>query len=93
MDRADPAALEAVSPTARAGEIKVPVFLAAGGEDYIAPIEHTRRMESALKRAGVPVESLYYPKEGHGFYDVAHRREFYSRVLRFLAAHTAPRSD
>lgn len=89
----DPAALEAASPTARAGEIKVPVFLAAGGEDHIAPIEHTRRMESALKRAGVPVEALYYPKEGHGFYDVAHRREFYSRVLRFLAAHTGPRPD
>ncbi|MGY1410366.1 MULTISPECIES: alpha/beta hydrolase family protein [unclassified Luteimonas] len=83
----DAAALEAVSPTRRAAEIKVPVFLAAGGEDFVAPVEHTKRMESALKRAGVPVEALYYPKEGHGFYEVAHRREFYTRLLGFLARH------
>src|SRR5690606_20722550 len=90
---ADDAALQAASPTSRAGDIRVPVFLAAGGEDFVAPIEHTRRMEAALKAAGVPVEALYYPKEGHGFYDLAHRREFYGRLLRFLADHTAARPD
>lgn len=83
----DVAALQAVSPNLRAGEIKVPVLLAAGGEDFIAPVEHTRRMEAALKKAGVPVEALYYPNEGHGFYETAHRREFYTRVLRFLDTH------
>lgn len=89
----DTAALEAVSPNRRAREIKVPVFLAAGGEDFIAPIEHTRRMESALEEAGVPVETLYYPKEGHGFYEIGHRREFYTRVLGFLATHIGPTAD
>ena len=83
----DAAALAAASPSRRADEIRIPVFLAAGGEDFITPIEHTRRMESALKRAGVPVEALYYPNEGHGFYEVAHRREFYTRMLQFLARH------
>ena len=53
----------------------------------ITPVEHTKRMEAALKRAGVPVEALYYPKEGHGFYEPAHRREFYTRMLRFLDRH------
>ncbi len=90
---ADPAALEAASPNLRAERVRVPVFLAAGGEDFIAPIEHTRRMESALKKAGVPVESLYYPKEGHGFYEVAHRREYYTRLLRFLGSHLGPDND
>jgi len=89
----DEGALVSASPTRRAGEIKVPVFLAAGGEDFVAPVEHTRRMESALKKAGVPVEALYYPKEGHGFYEIAHRREFYSRVLAFLARHTGAVAD
>jgi dipeptidyl aminopeptidase/acylaminoacyl peptidase len=64
----------------------VPVFLAAGGEDERAPIQHTRRMEAALQKAGVPVESLYYPTEGHGFYTDPHRREYYTRLLAFLAA-------
>ncbi|TWT18561.1 S9 family peptidase [Luteimonas marina] len=83
----DVAALQAVSPNLRAAEIKVPVLLAAGGEDFIAPIEHTKRMEAALKRTGGTVEALYYPKEGHGFYEIAHRREFYTRLLRFLDTH------
>jgi dipeptidyl aminopeptidase/acylaminoacyl peptidase len=80
-------ALAAVSPTRLAGRIKAPVFLAAGGEDDRAPIQHSRRMEQALKAANVPVETLYYPKEGHGFYVEANKREFQSRLLGFLERH------
>lgn len=76
-----------VSPNRMADRIKVPVFLAAGGEDQRAPIVHSELMERALKKAGVPVETLYYPSEGHGFYVDAHRREFYDRLLAFLARH------
>lgn len=81
----DPKTLAAVSPVNLAAQIKVPVFLAAGGEDERAPIKHTQRMEAALKQAGVPVETLYYPTEGHGFYTDPHRREYYGRLLAFLA--------
>ncbi|WP_166472731.1 S9 family peptidase [Stenotrophomonas sp. Marseille-Q5258] len=77
--------LAAVSPVNLADRIKVPVFLAAGGQDERAPIQHTRRMEAALQKAGVPVESLYYPTEGHGFYTDDHRREYYTRLLAFLS--------
>lgn len=75
------------SPSRLAERIKVPVFLAAGGKDERAPVEHTQRMEKALKRAGVPVEALYYPNEGHGFYTQAHRRAYYERLLSFLSRH------
>jgi dienelactone hydrolase len=81
----DPAKLGAVSPVNLAERIKVPVFLAAGGEDKRAPIQHTERMEAALKRAGTPVESLYYKTEGHGFYTEAHRSEYYDKLLAFLS--------
>jgi dipeptidyl aminopeptidase/acylaminoacyl peptidase len=70
-----------------ANRIKVPVFLAAGGKDRVAPIEHTEKMEKALKAAGVPVESLYFPHEGHGFYTEEHRREYYTKLLAFLSRH------
>ncbi|WP_313219256.1 prolyl oligopeptidase family serine peptidase, partial [Stenotrophomonas sp.] len=73
------------SPVNLAESIKVPVFLAAGGKDERAPIEHTKRMEAALKKAGVPVESLYYPTEGHGFYTEEHRTVYYTRLLAFLS--------
>lgn len=80
-------ALAARSPVNLADRIKVPVFLAAGGKDERAPVEHTRQMEKALKKAGVPVETLYYPNEGHGFYTEEHRRGYYTRLLAFLAPH------
>ncbi|WP_251044321.1 MULTISPECIES: S9 family peptidase [unclassified Lysobacter] len=80
-----PESLGKVSPARLAGKIKVPVFLAAGGEDERAPQVHSERMEKALREAGVPVESLYYKSEGHGFYEEAHKREYYSRLLAFLS--------
>jgi dipeptidyl aminopeptidase/acylaminoacyl peptidase len=79
--------MAAISPTGLANRIKVPVFLAAGGKDRVAPIEHTEKMEKALKAAGVPVESLYFPHEGHGFYTEEHRREYYTKLLAFLSRH------
>ena len=78
-------ALGAVSPNRMAERIKVPVFLAAGGEDERAPIAHTKAMEEALRKAGASVETLYFPNEGHGFYVPENRREYYTRLLKFLA--------
>jgi dipeptidyl aminopeptidase/acylaminoacyl peptidase len=80
-----PADLAAVSPTRLADRIKVPVFLAAGGQDEVAPIRHSERMEKALRLSKVPVETLYYPTEGHGFYTEEHQKAFYTQLLAFLA--------
>lgn len=81
-----------VSPTRLADRIKVPVFLAAGGEDERAPIQHTEMMEKALRNAGVPVEALYYPTEGHGFYKLENEREFYAKLLSFFQKHLGGRA-
>lgn len=83
----DTAQLSARSPTRLADRIQAPVLLVAGGEDEIAPVEHTRRMERALRAAGVPVDTLYVANEGHGFYKPENRRAFYTRLLAFLAGH------
>jgi dipeptidyl aminopeptidase/acylaminoacyl peptidase len=79
--------LRGVSPVNLAGQIKAPVFLAAGGEDQRAPIAHTERMQKALQKAGVPVETLTFKTEGHGFYDPEHRKEYYARLLAFFDKH------
>jgi dipeptidyl aminopeptidase/acylaminoacyl peptidase len=79
--------LASLSPNRMADRIKVPVFLAAGGEDENVPIEHSKMMEAALRKAGVPVETLYYDTEGHGFYKPEHQKEFYTRLLAFLSRH------
>ena len=83
----DRAALAGISPTTLAAQIRVPVFLAAGGKDEIAPQAHSERMEKALKAAGVPVETLYVRTEGHGFYTEANQRTYYTRLLDFLSRH------
>lgn len=83
----DPQQLAAVSPTHLADRIRSPVLLVAGGEDEIAPVEHTRRMERALRGAGVPVETLYVRNEGHGFYKPDNKRAYYTRLLAFLSGH------
>ncbi|RPE81066.1 alpha/beta hydrolase family protein [Vulcaniibacterium tengchongense] len=82
-----PEVLAANSPNRIAERIEAPVFLAAGGQDPFAPIEHSRLMEQALRKAGVPVETLYFDTEGHGFYVEAHREAFYARLLAFLSRH------
>ena len=72
------------SPNRLADKIKVPVLLSSGHEDSRVPIEHSEMMELALKKAGVPVETLYFKTEGHGIYKLEHRREFYAKLLTFL---------
>jgi dipeptidyl aminopeptidase/acylaminoacyl peptidase len=79
--------LASVSPVNLADRIKVPVLLAAGGEDLRAPMIHTKRMEEALQKADVPVQAIYYATEGHGFYDLAHLTEYYGKLLAFFDSH------
>lgn len=73
------------TPIALVSRIKVPVLLAAGGADFIAPISHSKAMARALRNAGKPVDTLYFDSEGHGFYTEEHRRAFYLKLLDFLA--------
>lgn len=80
----DPASLASISPINLADRVKVPVFLVAGGNDERAPIQHTKEMEDALRKAGVPVETLYFADEGHGFYEEDHKLAFYTQLLGFL---------
>jgi dipeptidyl aminopeptidase/acylaminoacyl peptidase len=84
----DPGQLDARSPAARANEIKIPVFLAAGGRDRRTPPEQTEAMTRALEAAGNPVrENILEPKEGHGFYEVPARNNLYSKMLAFFGEH------
>jgi len=80
----DPSVLGKVSPAKLASQIKVPIFLAAGGQDERAPIAQSEEMEKALRAAGVPVETLFIRTEGHGFYVQEHQQQFYTKLLAFL---------
>jgi len=49
---------------------KPPVLLVHGEADEVVPVAATRRAESALIDAGVPVRALYRPGLGHGLDEV-----------------------
>lgn len=80
----DAGELASRSPTNLAAQIKIPVFLAAGGRDQRAPQAHSEQMRDALTRAGNAPEWLDFPTEGHGYYTLEHQREFYQKLFAFL---------
>ncbi|MFT7722284.1 MAG: prolyl oligopeptidase family serine peptidase [Roseateles sp.] len=77
------------SPLLRAGEIRMPLLMAYGGEDRRVPIKHGRDMKAAL-RPDQPLEWVVYPDEGHGWFDLETQQDFWGRVERFLARHLGP---
>jgi dipeptidyl aminopeptidase/acylaminoacyl peptidase len=76
------------SPVANADKIKVPVFIAHGGQDQRAPIAHARALRDALKASRATYTWFEKSGEGHGFHDEANREELYEKLLEFLATNT-----
>jgi dipeptidyl aminopeptidase/acylaminoacyl peptidase len=79
--------LAAISPLARAAELKVPMLLAHGKDDQIVPIKQSTLYSEALKKAGRPYEYYTYEDEGHGLADEAHVRDFLEHLDAFLKRH------
>ena len=81
----DAGLLASASPLKRAAEIKIPLLVAHGGADRRVPIAHSREFVTAARLAGVRLEQVDYPDEGHGFSKPANQVDFYGRLERFLA--------
>ncbi|MGH8049525.1 MAG: alpha/beta hydrolase family protein [Arenimonas sp.] len=85
--------LDSASPNKLVDRIKVPVYLAAGREDFRAAPKHTEMMYAALQKAGKPSEMVIYEGEGHGNFLLKNRIDFYQRLLGFLDKHIGPSSQ
>lgn len=83
---ADRAMLDANSPVRRVAEIKVPVLLAQGLQDVRVPREHADDFAAAALKAGVKLQRLDYPNEGHGFQRASNKADFWEKLDVFLAA-------
>jgi dipeptidyl aminopeptidase/acylaminoacyl peptidase len=75
------------SPARLAGNIKIPVMLAAGEKDTTCPPEQSKIMEAALIKAGVPVELKIYPGEGHGNVLKENQIDLANRLIAFFDKH------
>ena len=78
------AQLKKFSPVYQVSSLKIPVLLMHGGEDQRAPVKGYDEMVSAIRKHGTPLETLYFSREGHGFYKVDHRIKAFTKMLSFL---------
>jgi len=83
----DAAQFVATSPLKQAARIKRPLLLAHGSEDHRVPVQHFRKMRSALQDAKAGAEFVEYDGEGHGWSTLKTRLDFWGRVEKFLDKH------
>ncbi|MDP3802107.1 S9 family peptidase [Brevundimonas sp.] len=86
--------LDALSPAWLAASVDSPLLLIHGRDDTVVPIEQSRVMAEALRRAGKPVEFVELPGEDHWLSRSATRRQMLVETVRFLEANNpAGRAD
>ncbi|MCA9777500.1 MAG: prolyl oligopeptidase family serine peptidase, partial [Candidatus Eremiobacteraeota bacterium] len=76
------------SPFWRAGEIREPIFMAAGSEDKASPAWQSTAMWSALNHHKARAELVVYPGEDHAprTWSAEHRVDLMERIIDFLDA-------
>jgi dienelactone hydrolase len=76
--------LKSVSPVHFPEQFGIPILLVHGEKDFRVPVEHSREMYSALKKAGKQVEYLEQPKNDHHFTRDEDMHEFLLAAEKFL---------
>ncbi len=86
----DPAVIEANSPVLHADQIRIPVLLAHGRRDFTVSVSDSEDMEAALKKAGRPVQSLYFDDDDHYLFREEDRIAFLKALATFLDENLRP---
>jgi dipeptidyl aminopeptidase/acylaminoacyl peptidase len=89
-DERDPAMAEffaKISPTARAGEIKRPLFIVQGKNDPRVPVMEAQQMAEAVRKAGGTVWYLEAADEGHGFSKKKNVDFLFVATVQFFTEH------
>lgn len=79
--------LRAQSPMRRLDELKAPMLIVHGEEDKRAPFSEAEALRDALRDRKHPHEWMTRRDEGHGFYALENRVDFYETLLAFLNQH------
>ncbi|CAN5134010.1 S9 family peptidase [soil metagenome] len=78
--------LDARSPARLAAEADAPILLIHGRDDTVVPIEQSRIMAAALRRAGKPVELIELSGEDHWLSRGDTRQRMLEETVKFLQA-------
>lgn len=81
---ADSVRLYNISPLFHGQNVKNPVMVLQGANDPRVLQVESDEMVEAMKAAGVPVEYVIFPDEGHGFVKKENEIKAYSQILEFL---------
>jgi len=82
--------LRATSPALLADRVRAPVLLVHGSADRVVPVEQSRDMASALRRAGKPYRYIEQEGGDHHLSRNAHRMEFFQALETFLGEQLGP---
>ena len=86
------------SPLFQAERVRTPALIQHGAEDIRVPLGQGRELYNALRRRGIPVELVIYPRQGHSVEEprllIDLRRRSVEWLVRWLGASEAepPRS-
>lgn len=83
--KADADLFEKRSPARNASNVKGPIMLSMGSDDFRVPMIHGEKMRDALLKAGKQLDYKVYPEEGHGFNLDANVFDFYRRGETFFS--------
>jgi dipeptidyl aminopeptidase/acylaminoacyl peptidase len=84
VDSASDSRLAAITPAALADKADAPILLIHGRDDTVVPIDQSEAMESALKRAGKPVEFVEMKNEDHWLSREETRVEMLKAAVAFV---------
>ncbi|MDO9433522.1 MAG: S9 family peptidase [Phenylobacterium sp.] len=83
--------LQQISPALNVDKVTIPILLIHGKDDTVVPLEQSRIMESALQKAGKPVEVLVMEGEDHWLSRGDTRLQMLNSVVAFLERHNPPK--
>ncbi|MFC6716823.1 prolyl oligopeptidase family serine peptidase [Natrialbaceae archaeon GCM10025810] len=79
--------LESISPINNVETIEAPLFVLHGENDPRVPVGEAEQIAEEAREQGVPVRTLIFEDEGHGFSKLENRIEAYSAIADFLDEH------
>src|SRR5699024_7357279 len=85
------AELERKSPLNHVDKIAAPLLVIQGANDPRVKQSESDQIVVAMREAGLPVEYIVAPDEGHGFRGRENRLAMFARTEEFLAAHLGGR--
>ena len=82
--------LDERSPSRLAEQADAPILLIHGRDDTVVPVEQSRLMAQALRRAGKPVELVELDGEDHWLSRSSTRLQMLTALMAFLLEHNPP---